>query len=210
MAKHGIEVRAGVKPKSTVRKLSDKIRANSRIACKAATLKVYEVLTQEIMQGTPKRHPLFLLGPTGSRLASRDGKLAKAMRWSVKEEGGVVIGRILPPSSPRLAKIWGSQQYGAKIVGSPYLKIPTINTKPPGSRTFIWPPKNSRKKTDYLWIVAAPKKGSKQGGEKKPLTFLALLKDEIVLRPRKLLEAALRSARSAARADVKMKMSRLD
>jgi hypothetical protein len=168
------------------------------------------VLTQEIMQGTPKRHPLFLLGPAGNRLASRDGKLAKAMRWSVKEEGGVVIGRILPPASPQLAKIWGSQQYGAKIVGNPYLKIPTKSTKPPGSRTFIWPPRSSRKETDYLWVVAAPKKGSKQGGEKKPLTFLALLKDEIVLRPRKLLEAALRSARASAKAAVKMKMSRLD
>jgi hypothetical protein len=35
MARHGIEVRAGVKPKNTVGKLAAKIRANSQGVCGA-------------------------------------------------------------------------------------------------------------------------------------------------------------------------------
>ena len=176
-----------------------KLRGGSEKACERATKAVHNALVKTVMRGTPKPDSLFNLGPDGSLLARRSGALAEAIGWSVKRTGGVVIGTIIPPKSGRLKKIWNAQQYGAKIEGDPYLRIPTKNRKPSGQKTFVFESKNG-----FVWVAA---RSSNRKNAK--VVRLVLLKEMIKLRPRKLLEAAMALARSTAKNEVKITLKNL-
>jgi hypothetical protein len=182
-------------------RFTGKLRGGSVKACEKATKEVHKALTETVMRGTPKANPLFLLGPKGDSLAKRreSGALSESIGWSVKLSGGVVIGKIVPPARGKLKKIWNAQQYGARIEGDPYLKIPTKNEKPAGQKTFVF-----ESKAGFVWVAA---RRSRRKNAK--VVRLALLREFIKLRPRRLLEAAVAIARSAAQREVRITLKNI-